>query len=184
MSWYKNTKVWAFVGGVAATSDAGFLANSPSVRRFAVNSVSRGMLIKEGAEASVQSVKDDAEDFCVEARSQALRHYGTAGSVMFLLGIPDILVDYAQARTRCALRNNLALHASTAWLVQGDSEVEKPEAVNDAIDATAPSGSIVYIAIGGKLAGALCISGSLRPETKQVVDGPRGMCLHTGYKKA
>lgn len=29
MSWYKNTKVWAFVGGVAATSDAGFLANSP-----------------------------------------------------------------------------------------------------------------------------------------------------------
>lgn len=50
--------------------------------------------------------------------------FSTAGSVMFLLRISEILAEYTQARTRCALRNNLALHASTAWLVHGSVEVE------------------------------------------------------------
>ena len=56
--------------------------------------------------------------------SLARGQFATAGSVMFLLRISEILAEYTQERTRCALRNNLALHASTAWLVCGETEVE------------------------------------------------------------
>lgn len=71
MSWYTSTKVWAFVGGVAATGVASVLAKNPSVRKAAVNGVAQGMLLKENVEGAIQSIKDDAEDTCAEARVQA-----------------------------------------------------------------------------------------------------------------
>ena len=71
MSWCTNTKVWAFIGGVAATGVAGFLAKNPSVRKAVVGGVAQGMLLKENVEGAVQSIKDDAEDACAEARAQA-----------------------------------------------------------------------------------------------------------------
>lgn len=54
------------------------------------------------------------------------RSYTTAGSVMFLLSISDILAEYTQSRTRCALRQNMSFYAETVWLVQGETEVQVP----------------------------------------------------------
>lgn len=50
--------------------------------------------------------------------------FSTAGDVMFLLHISDILMEYTQARTRVALRRNLSLFAEHVWLVEGDTETE------------------------------------------------------------
>ncbi len=52
------------------------------------------------------------------------RSFSTAGDVMFLLRISDILMEYTQARTRVALRQNLSLFAEHVWRVEGDAEVE------------------------------------------------------------
>lgn len=52
------------------------------------------------------------------------RSFSTAGDVMFLLHISDILMEYTQARTRVALRQNLSLFAEHVWRMEGDAEVE------------------------------------------------------------
>ncbi len=54
------------------------------------------------------------------------RDFKTASSVMFLLKVSDILADYTQSRTRCALRQNMAICADSVWLVDGDQEIEVP----------------------------------------------------------
>jgi cation transport ATPase len=51
--------------------------------------------------------------------SMARGAFSTAGDVMFLLRISDILMDYTQARTRLALRNNLSLFAEHVWRIEG-----------------------------------------------------------------
>ena len=56
--------------------------------------------------------------------SLARRDFKTAASVMFLLRVSDILASYTQSRTRCALRQNMAICADSVWLVTGDQEVE------------------------------------------------------------
>lgn len=56
--------------------------------------------------------------------SLARRDFKTASSVMFLLKVSDILADYTQSRTRCALRQNMAICADSVWLVQGNQEIE------------------------------------------------------------
>ncbi len=53
-------------------------------------------------------------------------HTKTAGQVMFLLGISDIMAQHTQARTRNALRQNLSICAEKVWLVDGDTETEVP----------------------------------------------------------
>lgn len=54
-------------------------------------------------------------------------HVETAGQVMFLLGISDILADYTHARTRNALRKNLSICVEKVWLVQdNEQEIEVP----------------------------------------------------------
>lgn len=52
------------------------------------------------------------------------RDFKTAGSVMFLLKVSDILAEYTQSRTRCALRQNMAIVADSVWLVDGEQEIE------------------------------------------------------------
>ncbi len=71
MSWYTSSKLWCFVGGMAATCVGGALSRNTAVRNAAVNGVAQGMLLKEGAQDAMQSIKDDAEDVCADARTQA-----------------------------------------------------------------------------------------------------------------
>ncbi len=71
MCWYTSSKLWAFVGGIAAAGIASGAVKCPKCREAAVKGVSRGILVKEQVEAKLQSVKDDAEDLCAEARQEA-----------------------------------------------------------------------------------------------------------------
>ena len=74
-------------------------------------------------------------------------HTSTAGQVMFLLGISDILAGHTQARTRNALRQNLSICAEKVWLVADDGqEVEVPiETVNVGDKIRVRQGSVIPI---------------------------------------
>ena len=71
MSWYTNSKLWSFVGGIAVSAIGTALSKNSMVRKGAVNAVAQGMLLKEGVQENLQSIKDDAEDLAAEARIQA-----------------------------------------------------------------------------------------------------------------
>lgn len=59
--------------------------------------------------------------------SLARRDFKTASSVMFMLRISDILAEYTEQHVRYALRNNLAVLAQSAWLINEDGiELEVP----------------------------------------------------------
>ena len=49
--------------------------------------------------------------------------YGSAGSVMLLLDISDLLEEYTHARSRVALQQSLALNIDEVWLVTEDGDV-------------------------------------------------------------
>lgn len=71
MTWYKNGKVWAFIGGVAAAGAGAAVSTSAKVRQLAVKGLAQGILLKENAQETVQSIKDDAEDVAADARADA-----------------------------------------------------------------------------------------------------------------
>lgn len=81
------------------------------------------------------------------------RDFATAGLVMFLLRISDVLAEYTHARSNLALRQNLAICADTVWVEQDGIEVEIPI-------AEAQVGDFVRVR-----------SGSLVPLDGTVVDG-------------
>ena len=54
------------------------------------------------------------------------RDFGTAGLVMFLLRISDLMTEYTRARSDLALRQNLAIVAETVWVEHDGIEVEVP----------------------------------------------------------
>ena len=70
------------------------------------------------------NVNVDLLDAVAIAASLYLRDFTTAGSVMFLLKISDILAEYTQSRTRCALRQNMAFYAEQVWLVGEDADIQ------------------------------------------------------------
>jgi hypothetical protein len=70
MTWYKNAKLWSFVGGAAAMLVGQAVAKSKACRKLAVNTVAQSMLIKESCHEAMQSVKDDAEDVAADARAR------------------------------------------------------------------------------------------------------------------
>lgn len=74
-------------------------------------------------------------------------HMSTAGQVMFLLKVSDIIADYTQARTRSALRQNLSLFAEKVWLVRGKGQdIEIPiEDVKIGDHLRVRSGSLIPI---------------------------------------
>lgn len=55
------------------------------------------------------------------------RHYSTAGSIMFLLSLSELLEDYTRRRTKNALTRSLAVNVDSVWLVRKDqTEVSLP----------------------------------------------------------
>lgn len=71
MTWYKNGKIWAFIGGVAAAGAGAAISTSAKVRELTVKCVAKGIMLKENAQETVQSIKDDAEDVAADARAEA-----------------------------------------------------------------------------------------------------------------
>jgi heavy metal translocating P-type ATPase len=66
-----------------------------------------------------------------------------------------------------------------------DEDVPCPEGLEEFIDREAPASSVVYMAIGGSLAGAICVSDPLREDAEDVIDqlkhrGIRDVIMLTG----
>ncbi|MDO5755470.1 MAG: heavy metal translocating P-type ATPase [Tissierellia bacterium] len=56
----------------------------------------------------------------------ARRDFGTAGSVMFLLGITDQLEEYTRVRAKTELSESLSLHIEDIWVERDGEEKEIP----------------------------------------------------------
>ena len=97
----------------------------PPQVRAAITVASAVPFVKAAVVALAQrKLNVDVLDGVAISTSLVRRDFKTAGSVMFLLKVSDILADYTQSRTRCALRQNMAIVADSVWLVDGEQEIE------------------------------------------------------------
>lgn len=55
---------------------------------------------------------------------------GTAGSIMFLLSLSELLEEYTRARTKNELARSLAIHVNQVWLVE-ESGAERPAPLSE-----------------------------------------------------
>ncbi len=55
-----------------------------------------------------------------------LKSYSTAGSIMFLLNISELLEDYTRKKTKNVLIKSLAINVDSVWLVNEDTEISIP----------------------------------------------------------
>ncbi len=90
----------------------------PPPLRAAITLFDGVRFIREGVrELAHGHVNVSVLDATAIATSLMRGKHSTAGSVMLMLNISDILAGYAQKRARFALRQNLALFAEKVWLV-------------------------------------------------------------------
>lgn len=54
------------------------------------------------------------------------KNNATASSIMFLLSLSDLLLDYSNKRAKNALAGSLAIHVDTVWLIDGNQEINIP----------------------------------------------------------
>ena len=71
MNWYKNEKLLTFIGGATAAVVGTKILKAKKTRELCVKGLAWGITAKNNAEAAVQSIKEDAEDICHDAREQA-----------------------------------------------------------------------------------------------------------------
>ena len=58
----RNKKLWAFAGGLLASS----LLKSDTVHNLAVKGMANGMKMQKSLKASLQNIKEEAEDMCYD----------------------------------------------------------------------------------------------------------------------
>ncbi len=73
MEWYKNKKLWSFAGGIATALIGAKIVKAPKTRQACVKGIAAGMTFKKNAEASIQNLKEDAQDICNDAREEAAK---------------------------------------------------------------------------------------------------------------
>lgn len=71
MSWYTSSKLWCFVGGVAAAGIGTLIAKAPKTREYAVSALAKGMEMQQTCNENIKSIKDDAADMAEEALQQS-----------------------------------------------------------------------------------------------------------------
>lgn len=72
----KNEKFLYFVGGIAAATLGVKAITSQTARKACVTGLARGMKIHREAQAAFQTMKEDAQDLCYDAKIEA----GCAGA--------------------------------------------------------------------------------------------------------
>lgn len=124
--------------------------------------------------------------------------FETAGSVMFLLGIGELLEEWTHKKSVDDLARTMSLNVGKVWLVKDDNEVLVPSSeieVGDKVvvrmgkiipfDGQVTDGkeelfknlpneySHLYLAIGDSLAAVICIENPLREEAEAVINSLR-----------
>ena len=69
----KNEKAMIFLGGVAAGTLGAKVLKSKAAKKFYVTTLANGMKIQKDAQELFESMKEDAEDLCFEARKEAAK---------------------------------------------------------------------------------------------------------------
>lgn len=69
----KSNRHWCFIGGIAAAVIGSKVLKSEKTREACVKGIAAGMKFKKNAEASIQNMKEDAQDICNDAREEAAR---------------------------------------------------------------------------------------------------------------
>ena len=67
LRWKNFSKVWTFVGGAVTAVVTSKFAKSNKARELAVKGLASGMQVKDNVEATVTSIKEDAQDVYAEA---------------------------------------------------------------------------------------------------------------------
>lgn len=62
-------EIIAFIGGLIAVKLAKAAKNCPKVREYAVKGVVEGIKLQKGAKASLQDIKEEAEDIYKDAQA-------------------------------------------------------------------------------------------------------------------
>lgn len=73
-----------------------------------------------------RKLKVEVLDAAAIAVSVLRRDFGTAGSVMFLLGIGEILEEWTRKKSLDDLARSMSLNIEKVWLKQGETEVQVP----------------------------------------------------------
>ena len=83
--------------------------------------------LRKGLRCLVQrQIKVELLDALSIGISVGRRDFGTAGTVMFLLEIGELLEDWTRKKSVADLAESLSLHVDRVWLKSGDSEVLIP----------------------------------------------------------
>lgn len=68
---FKNEKFWCVIAGAAGVIIGKKVITAKKTRQLAVTGLAKGMKLTHDAKAAFQSMKDEAEDMCYEAKEQA-----------------------------------------------------------------------------------------------------------------
>lgn len=67
----KNEKFLYFVGGIAAATLGVKALKSETTRKACVTGLAKGMKVHQDAQAAFQTMKEDAQDLCFDAKVEA-----------------------------------------------------------------------------------------------------------------
>ena len=68
---FKNEKFWLVAAGAAGVIVGKRIITAKKTRQLAVTGLAKGMKLTSDAKSAFQSMKDEAQDLCYEAKEQA-----------------------------------------------------------------------------------------------------------------
>lgn len=179
-------KFWLAAAGAVGTIIGGKILKSPTTRKLAVQGLAKGMMIQGDAKEALQNMKDEAEDICYEARQEAENSTSNCIEEHFPHSVARAIVNAAKEKgivhaeehteviyivahgIATKLFGESAVIGSRHFIAE-DEGISISEEQQKIIDDTAQGSSVVYLAIGGQLAGALCINDPPRKEAAKVI---------------
>lgn len=66
----QHQKTCGFIGGILTATVGVSIAKSKPVRKLVVNALAKGMQLQEDTKLTLQTLKEEAEDICAEAKAQ------------------------------------------------------------------------------------------------------------------
>ena len=68
---FKNEKLICFAGGILTAVIGTKIVKNPKTREMCVKGIAKGMKLHRDAEAAFQSIKEDAQDICYDAKLES-----------------------------------------------------------------------------------------------------------------
>ena len=70
LGFFKKATTLSFIGGAAVMAAGQKFCKSATARKIAVNTMASGMKVRDDAKAAYESIKEDAQDICAEAKAK------------------------------------------------------------------------------------------------------------------